>query len=160
MKIIVKGKNIKLNYKFCVVNYWYFSRINFDSYEVRQIKHKIEMLRWGDIISNEEITYETYFELKDLDYRLNIGEKFNGNIVESVEGTDDGNIIYYTDKVLKLDDNIEEKNKIKKDIDDQIEELQRELERVELRIQIEELRNCNKSLNTKTETKKWYKFWQ
>ena len=118
------------------------------------------MLRWGDIISNEEITYETYFELKDLDYRLNIGEKFNGNIVESVEGTDDGNIIYYTDKVLKLDDNIEEKNKIKKDIDDQIEELQRELERVELRIQIEELRNCNKSLNTKTETKKWYKFWQ
>ena len=146
MKIIVKGKNIKLNYKFCVVNYWYFSRINFDSYEVRQIKHKIEMLRWGDIISNEEITYETYFELKDLDYRLNIGEKFNGNIVESVEGTDDGNI--------------EEKNKIKKDIDDQIEELQRELERVELRIQIEELRNCNKSLNTKTETKKWYKFWQ
>jgi len=162
MEIIVKGKNIKLNYKFCIVDYWHLIRVSYDPYEVRQIKRKIDMLRCGDIISNEEVTYETYFESNNIDYRLNIGEKFNGNMVELVEGTDDGNIIYYTDKVLKLDDNVEEKNKIEKDIDNQIEELQQELERTELRIQTEELRNRDKILKTKTKTKtkKWYKFWQ
>ena len=114
MEIIVKGKNIKLNYKFCIVDYWHLIRVSYDPYEVRQIKRKIDMLRCGDIISNEEVTYETYFESNNIDYRLNIGEKFNGNMVELVEGTDDGNIIYYTDKVLKLDDNVEEKIKLKR----------------------------------------------
>lgn len=156
IKTIVKGKNVKLNYEH---QSFYCTTYNpFEHPTIRMIKYKIEILDWGNIISNEEITYETYFESEDINYRLNIGEKFNGNIVELIEGTDCGDIVYYTDKVLQLDENVQEKNKIKDDIDNQIQELQRELERTELRIQIEELRNCNKDL--KRDKKKWYQFWK
>lgn len=92
----------------------------------------------------EFVSYETYSILYDIGYRLNIGEEYEEDVIEKVEGTKDGDIIYYTSKVLYIDENEEEKNSLSDILNGNKIKLESVLEKAIL--------ERNK--------KKWYQFWR
>ena len=73
------------------------------------------------------VSYETYATLENLGYRLNIGEEYEGNVIENVEGTEGGDIVYYTDKILSVDENEEEKKGFKDRLSETIKYYDNEL---------------------------------
>lgn len=166
MKTIIKGKNVKLNYEFKpdFLNHHIFWENDYCSQIIYRKQKEINSLEYGRIFSKQEITYETYFESEKIVYRLNVGEKFDEDIIESIEGTPEGDIIYYTNKQLHLDINIEMKNKIIKEINNRIDELKLELGKTLRKLESEELK-YNKILESneseiiqEAKCKKWYEF--
>ena len=127
MRTIVKGKSIKINYRTNISDSWGWGLRRY--YCVRE--------------DSEVVDTPTYFDSCDIDYRLIQGDYFKENLIEKVEGVEDNCIIYYTDKIIEINDNLEEKSYIKKE--------------VELLNKIEEERYNN---YLGKESKKWYQFWK
>lgn len=146
MKTIVKGKNIKVIHKRHRNNAFtsYYHYLDYSEIEeIQSIKYDLYELYSTSIISNEKIdSYETYFESDDINYRLAIGEKFNNDSIEAIEGTPEGDIIYYTEKELSRNDNKELENKLKQDLKDEIKMLEQKIETIRL------------------QRKRWWQFWK
>ena len=146
MKTIIKGKNMinKYEYDFsdCYVSYLNpFGDNKYIQYLYRELNnHRSTKIK----TIPEFVSYETYFELDDILYRLHIGEEFEGNIIEKVEGKDNGDIIYYTDKILNIDLNESSKDKLQDNLDKVIKSVEEQVR--------EEYDKKNK--------KKWYHFWK
>jgi len=143
MKTIIKGKNMKNTYKYDNDDFLYTYHICcYDYGTIEYLQAKLRHESFTDIKTiTEFVSYETYDILYDLGYRLNIGEEYEGNIIENVEGTKDGDIIYYTSKVLSIDENIEEKVRLRDELNKTIQMLEIELEKAIAK-------------------KKWYQFWK
>jgi len=92
----------------------------------------------------EFVSYDTYATLQDVGYRLNIGEEYEGDIIENIEGIESGDIIYYTSKVLSVDENEEEKIKLRDILNNNIRNLEDELAEA----------------IAKRDRKKWWQFWK
>jgi signal peptidase I len=146
MKTIVKGKNMKNTYK--LVNDDHFYSFRYWGREPDIIKDIHDMIYhedWTRIETTQEfVSYDTYIILDDVSYRLNIGEEYDGDIIEKVEGTKEGDIVYYTEKILTVDENLEEKQRLEKELYDRKEYLKGLLER--------KIAERNK--------KKWWQFWR
>ena len=146
MKTIIKGKNMinKYEYDFsdCYVSYLNpFGDNKYIQYLCRELNHhrstKIKTIP-------EFVSYETYFESDNILYRLHIGEEFEGNIIEKVEGKDNGDVVYYTDKILNIDLNESSKSKFKSNLDEMIQNIEEQV---------------REEYDKKNE-KKWYQFWK
>jgi len=146
MKTIIKGKNMKNNYKLNNDDHFYLVR-NWmgESDEITRLQNDLHHESFTKIKTIPEfVSYETYAILDNLGYRLNIGEEYEGNIIENVEVTKDGDIIYYTSKVLNIDKNTEEKNRLMNILNGNIIKLEYALEEAIL----------------ERDKKKWYQFWK
>jgi len=145
MKTIIKGKNMKNTYQYDYSDYdCYLNRFEdnkYIQYLYRELNHhrstKIKTI-------SEFVSYETYFESDDILYRLHAGDEFEGNIIEKVEGKDNGDIVYYTDKILNIDLNESSKSKFKSNLDEMIQNIEEQVR--------EEYDKKNR--------KKWWKFWK
>ena len=146
MKTIIKGKNMINTYEYdfsdCYVSYLNpFGDNKYIQYLYRELNnHRSTKIK----VIPEFVSYETYFESDDIPYRLHIGEEFEGNIIEKVEGKDDGDIVYYTDKILNIDLNESSKNKLQGNLDKVIKSVEEQVR--------EEYDKKNK--------KKWLQFWK
>ena len=174
MRTIIKGKNIKLNYTcneysyYLTSHFYLMKNINF----VESIRYELNNKKLSRINTYSKIlSYEEYFNSEDVEFRLNIGEEFEGNIIERVEGIEDGSMVYYTDKIISTDKNLEEKEFLTNKLEGEIKEIEERLRNaIEIKIQIdkkaEEIKH-NKFINTENminkqiiNNKKWYKFWK
>ena len=148
MITIIKGKNIKNTYKYDNDDHFYFVRrwqSDIDSDIIKYFQEQLYHESFTNIKTiTEFVSYETYASLDNLGYRLNIGEEYEGDIIEKVEGTEDGNIIYYTSKILSIDENIEEKEKLRDELNKMIQMLEIKLEEAIV----------------EKDKKKWYQFWK
>jgi len=116
-----------------------------ESDPITDTQEKLHHLSFTNIKAIPEfISYETYATLQDVGYRLNIGEEYEGNVIENVEGTEDGDIVYYTDKIINVDENLEEKKEFSDRLNETIQYYDNELKKL-----IEEM-----------DKKKWYQFWK
>jgi len=147
MKTIIKGKNMKNTYefvnedKFSILRQWNRGLPDI----IENIQDMIYHEEWTRIKTASEFeSHDTYATLQDINYRLNIGEEYEGNTIEKVEGTKDGYIIYYTDKVLSIDENLEEKSQFQEELNNRKQKLKEWLER--------EIAERDK--------KKWWQFWR
>jgi len=146
MVTIVKGKNMKNTYKYDNDDFLYAYHICcYDYGTIEYLQAKLRHESFTNIKTIPEfVSYETYAILDNLGYRLNIGEEYEGDIIENVEGTKDGNIIYYTSKILSIDENIEEKEKLRDELNKMIQMLEIKLEEAIV----------------EKDKKKWYQFWK
>ena len=125
----------------------YFSYLNpfednkYIQYLYRELNHhrstKIKTMQ-------DFVSYETYFESDGILYRLHTGEEFEGNIIEKVEGKENGDIVYYTDKILNIDLNESSKNELQ-------DNLYKMTQNIEEQVREE---------YDKENEKKWWKFWK
>lgn len=116
MKTIVKGKNISYHYIANCIE-------DFDKRASFYVSYHTDI-----------IDTPIYFESDKLDHILNVGDHFEGNLIEKVDVNKDNQIIYYTDKIIFKDQNYKDKEKARK-----------ELEKMKLEY--------------KKENKKWFQFW-
>lgn len=145
MKTIVKGKNMKNTYSYINSDFDIFRYWCREPDIIKYIQYQIYYEEWKHIETIQElVSYDTYVTLDNVDYRLNIGEEYDGNVIEKVEGTKDGDIIYYTSKVLNIDENLEEKQRLETKLENKKQELKEWLER--------EI--------AKRDKKKWWQFWR
>ena len=99
MKTIVKGKNMKNNYERVNDDSFYLVR-NFltESDPIKDIQNRLHHESFTSIKTIPKfVSHDIYATLYDLDYRLNIGEEYEGDIIENIEGTKDGDIVYIED---------------------------------------------------------------
>jgi len=130
MYTIVRGKITKVNYEILMYPLIFHPR------------------GYTHIISanTEIIDTPIYFESENLDYRLGVGEHFEGYLIEKIEGTEDGDMIYYTNKIIEIIDNLEEKAKLN--------------EKVKKLNYYEEEPRYSDGKETLKINKKWYQFWK
>jgi len=146
MKTIIKGKNMKNNYKLDNDDHFYLVR-NWmgESDKITSLQNNLHHESFTKIKTVQEfVSYDTYATLQDVGYRLNIGEEYEGDIIENIEGIESGDIIYYTSKVLSVDENEEEKIKLRDILNNNIRNLEDELAEA----------------IAKRDRKKWWQFWK
>ena len=134
MKTIIKGKNMKNNYKLDNDDHFYLVR-NWmgESDKITSLQNNLHHESFTKIKTVQEfVSYDTYATLQDVGYRLNIGEEYEGDI------------IYYTSKVLSVDENEEEKIKLRDILNNNIRNLEDELAEA----------------IAKRDRKKWWQFWK
>jgi len=146
MQTIIKGKNMKNNYKLDNDDHFYLVR-NWmgESNKITRLQNNLHHESFTKIKTIQEFaSYDTYADLQDVGYRLNIGEEYEGDIIENIEGIESGDIVYYTSKVLTVDENEEEKIKLRDILNDNMRNFENELAEA----------------IAKKDRKKWWKFWK
>jgi len=146
MQTIIKGKNIKNNYKLDNDDNFYMFRIWMgESDKITRLQNNLHHESFTKIKTIQEfVSYDTYATLQDVGYRLNIGEEYERDIIENVEGTEGGDLVYYTSKILSVDENLEEKNRL-------LDILNGNISKIEFAL---------KEAILERDKKKWYQFWK